>query len=401
VQARATCDNESVTVLLHRPDGTLRLPALSTAHSHAFQRAMRGRAQRPSERTAVPDGCDDFWSWRSHMYELASSLTPESVHAASAVAFRELARAGVRTVGEFHYVHHQPDGTPYEDRTLLANVVIEAARQVGLRIALLRVAYHRVGDGGDLVHPAQKRFSDARVDDVLRDVDSLRARWQSDPDVVIGVAPHSVRAVPPEWLAPLCEYAARGAMPVHMHVAEQQREVELCLARSGRRPVELLAERGALSERFVAVHATHLLPHEARLLGEARSFACICATTERDLGDGLPDVGALRTAGVRLCAGVDSYVVVDPVEDLRALETHERLRTRTRVTFRPAQGTPAAQLWCEGSLEGARACGFSDAGGLLVVRRDHPALALVDDEFLLDAIVFGAGASVVERVEPI
>jgi formiminoglutamate deiminase len=335
------------------------------------------------------------------MYELASSLTPESVHAASAVAFRELARAGVRTVGEFHYVHHQPDGTPYEDRTLLANVVIEAARQVGLRIALLRVAYHRVGDGGDLVHPAQKRFSDARVDDVLRDVDSLRARWQSDPDVVIGVAPHSVRAVPPEWLAPLCEYAARGAMPVHMHVAEQQREVELCLARSGRRPVELLAERGALSERFVAVHATHLLPHEARLLGEARSFACICATTERDLGDGLPDVGALRTAGVRLCAGVDSYVVVDPVEDLRALETHERLRTRTRVTFRPAQGTPAEQLWCEGSLEGARACGFSDAGGLLVVRRDHPALALVDDEFLLDAIVFGAGASVVERVEPI
>jgi formimidoylglutamate deiminase len=149
------------------------------------------------------------------------------------------------------------------------------------------------------------------------------------------------------------------------------------------------------------VHATHLLPHEARLLGEARSFACICATTERDLGDGLPDVGALRTAGVRLCAGVDSYVVVDPVEDLRALETHERLRTRTRVTFRPAQGTPAEQLWCEGSLEGARACGFSDAGGLLVVRRDHPALALVDDEFLLDAIVFGAGASVVERVEPI
>jgi formiminoglutamate deiminase len=394
----------SGAVLEHRPDGTLRLPALATAHSHSFQRAMRGRAQRPSPsvegKAAAPNGHDDFWSWRRHMYALASSLTPESVRAASEAAFRELARAGVRTVGEFHYLHHQPDGTAYEERTLLANVVIEAAKQQGLRIALLRVAYHVGTDGGPLAHPAQRRFSDTRVDDVLRDVDALRSKWQSDTEVTIGVAPHSVRAVPPEWLAPLNEYAALRAMPFHMHVAEQQREVQECLARSGRRPVELLADRGVLCDRFVAVHATHLLPHEARLLGEARSFACICATTERDLGDGLPELGALRSAGVRLCTGVDSYVVVDPIEDLRALETHERLRTRARVTFRPPQGTPAEQLWREGSLEGARACGFPDAGGHLVIRRDHPALALVDDEFLLDAIVFGAGAGIVERMEP-
>lgn len=391
-------------MLEHSPNGDLRLPALSTAHSHAFQRAMRGRAQRPSQRLAEqpagdPNDRDDFWSWRRHMVALAASITPESIHAASRCAFRELARAGVRTVGEFHYLHHQPDGTPYEERTLLANVVIDAAKQEGLRIALLRVAYQIAGAAGASTEPAQKRFTDRSIDDVLRDMDELRAKWRADPHVVIGLAPHSVRAVPREWLTPLAEYAARCAIPIHMHVAEQLRDVEQCLAQSGRRPVELLDEQGVLSNRFVAVHATHLARHEARLLGEAGAFACICATTERDLGDGLPDVSALRSAGVRLCTGVDSYVLVDPIEDIRSLETHERLRTRTRVTFRPASGTPAEQLWREGSLEGARACGFTDAGGHLIVRRDHPALALVDEKLLLDAIVFGAGAGIVERVE--
>jgi formiminoglutamate deiminase len=345
------------------------------------------------------------------MYALASSLTPESIRAASLVAFRELARAGVRTVGEFHYVHHQADGTPYAQRTLLADVVIEAAKEAGLRVALLRVAYNRAGPART-AEPGQRRFCDASVDDVLRDVDALRARWGKDSDVRIGVAPHSVRAVPPSWLAPLRAYADAHAMPLHMHVAEQVREVDECVAETGKRPVELLAEGGLLSDRFVAVHATNLMPHEAKLLGSARAFACVCATTERDLGDGLPDLGAMRDAGVRLCTGIDSHVVTDPIDDLRALETHERLRTRRRVTFRPAvagegprnsngseNATPAAQLWHEGSVNGAIACGFADAGGHVVIRRDHPSIALVDDEFLLDAIVFGCGPSIVDRVE--
>src|SRR5580700_2025644 len=244
-------------------DGTLRLPALATAHSHAFQRAMRGRAQRPAGAAGLGD---DFWTWRGQMYALASSLTPESIQAASLVAFLELRRAGVRTVGEFHYVHHQPDGTPYGDRTVLADAVVLAAKQAKLRIALLRVAYHRAGPGRE-AEVGQRRFCDPRVDDVLRDVDTLRARYAGDPDVVVGVAPHSVRAVPPSWLAPLSEYAAAHGMPLHMHVAEQVREVDECLAETGRRPVELLSESGVLSERFVAVHATNLAPHEARLLG--------------------------------------------------------------------------------------------------------------------------------------
>jgi formiminoglutamate deiminase len=387
------------------PDGTLRLPALATAHSHAFQRALRGRAQRPISGSAPL--AEDFWTWRDAMYELASSLSPESIHAVSLVAFRELARAGVRTVGEFHYVHHQADGTPYADRTILADAVVSAARQAKLRIALLRVAYHRAGPGR-APEAAQRRFCDPAVEDVLRDVDTLRSRYAGDPDVVVGLAPHSVRAVPPGWLAPLSEYAARHKMPLHMHVAEQLREVDECIAETGRRPVELLADEGVLSERFVAVHATNLAPHEASLLGGARAFACICPTTERDLGDGLADLAALASGGVRLCTGVDSHVLVDPIEDLRALETHERLRTRSRVTgawrARASAGspapTPAEALWRAGSIQGASACGFQDAGGRVVLRQDHPSLELVPLPLLLDAIVFGSGCAVVDRVEP-
>ncbi len=402
-------------MLLRSPDGDLRLPALATAHSHAFQRAMRGLSQRPAPSLAfaapaapagsvssdtaagaevAARGGDDFWSWRAAMYAIAASLTPESIHAISLVAYRELAAAGVRTVGEFHYVHHQPGGAPYADRTVLADAVIEAARQAGLRVCLLRVAYHRAGPGRP-AEPAQLRFCDPDVDAVLRDVDTLRARWAGHDDVRIGVAPHSVRAVPPSWLAPIRDHAARHALPVHMHVAEQPREIDECLAETRRRPVELLAEHGLLSPRFVAVHATHLQPHEAALLGQARAFACLCPTTERDLGDGLPDLGALRAAQVRLCTGIDSHVLTDPIEELRALETLERLRTMRRATFRPSTGTPAEQLWREGSVEGAAACGFADVGGHTVVRGDHPSLALVAEDALLDAVVFGAGVSVV------
>src|SRR5580704_6464278 len=302
----------------------MELPALATAHSHAFQRALRGLAQRPG-----PEGTDDFWSWRTAMYRLADTLTPESIHAISLVAYRELHRAGVRTVGEFHYVHHQPGGEPYAERTLLADAVIQAARDAGLRIALLRVVYARAGAGRP-PEGAQRRFSDADLDRALADVDTLRARWAGRDDVRIGVAPHSVRAVPPAWLAPIAEHAARHGLPLHMHVAEQPAEVAACVAETGARPVELLAGRGVIGPRFVAVHATHLAAHEPRLLGEAGAFVCLCPTTERDRGDGLPDVGALRAAGVRLCAGVDSHVITSPLEDLRGVDLGERLRTQKR-----------------------------------------------------------------------
>lgn len=370
------------------------LPALTTAHSHAFQRGMRGAAQRAASGAGARE---DFWSWRGAMYKAALALDPESIEAIGRVAFRELRAAGVRTVGEFHYVHHQPDGTPYADRTALSDAMIRAAKAEGLRISLLRVAYHRAGPGRE-AEPGQRRFCDPDVDSVVRDVETLRARYKNDPDVVIGVAPHSVRAVPPEWIRELGAYASSAGLPFHMHVAEQPREVDECVAETGKRPVELLADSGVLGPRFVAVHATQLLPHEAKLLGEAKAFACVCATTEADLGDGLPDLPALRSGGVRLCTGIDSHVITDPIADLRGLETLARLRTKSRVTFAPPKGTPAEQLWREGSLEGAIACGFADAGGTIRIRRDHPMLALVEEELLLDAVVFGGSSALVATV---
>lgn len=370
----------------------MRLSAFASAHSHAFQRAMRGRAQR---RTA---GRDDFWSWRAAMYALARSLDPESIARVSEVAFSELAALGVRTVGEFHYVHHQPDGTPYAERTILAEAVIEAARRAKMRIALLRVAYARAGAGLP-PEPDQRRFCDPDPELVLRDVETLRSKYAGDDDVVIGVAPHSVRAVPPAWLKVLADGARSTSAPMHMHVAEQPKEIDACVAETGRRPVELLADLGVLDasrDRFVAVHATHLLAHEAKLLGDVRAFACICPTTERDLGDGTPNLAELRAAGVRICVGVDSHVVTDPLEEIRALETNERLRTLSRVTHENAGKTCAESLWEEGSTNGARACGFADAGGEVEIDVADPSLAVVDREVLLDAVVFGANGRVVK-----
>lgn len=363
------------------------LPALATAHSHAFQRGMRGGAQRPG-----PLSSDDFWSWRTAMYDLADSLTPESIRAISLVAFTELYRAGVRTVGEFHYVHHQPGGAPYEDRTLLSDAVVDAARQAGLRIALLRVVYARAGQGRP-PEGAQRRFADPSLERALADVDTLRSRYAGAADVRIGIAAHSVRAVPPAWLPEIGRYASLHELPLHMHVAEQPAEIDACLAETGKRPLELIADAGLLGPRFVAVHATHLAAHEAALLGQSRAFACICPTTERDLGDGLPDIGALLGAGARLCTGIDSHVITQPLEDLRGIELGERLRTQKRVVLRGEQRTPAERLWEMGSAAGAAACGFADAGGVIRIDRDAPELALVGEPHLLDAVVYSGSAA--------
>ncbi len=320
-------------------------------------------------------------------------LDPERIHRISSVAYRELHRRGVRTVGEFHYVHHQPDGTPYDDRTVLADAVIQAARDAGLRIAMLRVIYARAG-AGRAPEGAQRRFADANLDDGFRDIDTLAARYANDADVRVGIAPHSVRAVAPGWLGEIARFADERKLMVHMHVAEQRKEIDACLAETGKRPVELVADAGLLSSRFVAVHATHLEAQEARLLGATSAFACLCPTTERDLGDGLPDVSALVNAGARLAVGVDSHVVTAPLEEIRAIETGERTRTERRITL-PIDVPLAPYLWNVGSHESARACGFDDAGGEILVRRAHPDLALVDEADVLDALVFSAGSDVI------
>jgi formimidoylglutamate deiminase len=383
-------ERERVSRIDRGADGarSMVLSGLVTAHSHAFQRALRGKTQRAASETGT------FWSWRDAMYALATELTPESLYRISRVAFDELYACGVVAVGEFHYVHHQADGTPYDDRTLLADVVIRAALDAGLAISLLRVAYARAGFGRD-AEPGQRRFCDPDVELVLRDVDQLRARYASEPRVRVGVAPHSVRAVKREWVRDCAAYAREHELPLHMHVSEVKGELDECVAEHGMHPLELIESVGALSERFVAVHGTNLTEREAVMLGRAKGWVCACPTTERDLGDGLATLGVLRDAGVRLCVGIDSHIVTDGVEELRALETHERLRLRRRVTFEPTVArTPAEQLWVEGSEHGAMAIGFEPSAlPSTTVSLDQPVFSLVEERDALDALVFGGNGA--------
>jgi len=365
------------------------LPGLCTAHSHAFQRALRGRTQRRES------GGASFWSWRGLMYDLASRLDPERIYALSRMAYAELAMNGVTAVGEFHYVHHQPGGAPYEDRTALAEAVVRAARDVGLRITLLRVLYHRAGPGLP-PEPGQRRFCDDRVENALADVDALAERFRDDPCVAAGVAPHSVRAVPREWIAEASGFARSRRVPLHMHVSEQRREVVECEAEHGLRPVQLLDADGILDDRFVAVHATHLMADEIEALGRARSFVCVCRTTERDLGDGLCDAAPMLSAGARLCTGADSHASSDPFEEARAVELDDRSRSEARHV---AAEAPAL-------LHGATHGGYAAIGMAEACAEDRvvldardPSLAGAEDALLDDAVVFGASPRAVAEVD--
>jgi formimidoylglutamate deiminase len=377
-----------VSAALRLEDGAIHLPGIASAHSHAFQRALRGRTQRRSTTAG------SFWSWRGLMYELASKVSPETLYDLSHFAFVELALSGVTAVGEFHYVHHDASGAPYADRTLLADTVIRAALDAGLRITLLRVVYERAGTGRP-PEGAQRRFCDARIEDALGDVASLRARYAAEPRVRIGVAPHSVRAVTKASLAAASDFARSEALPLHAHVSEQRREIRECLAEHGRRPVELLADVGALGPLFSAVHATHLTPGEATLLGASRSFACLCRTTERDLGDGAPDVAALVRAGARLTIGVDSHASSCPFEEARAIELDERTRVEARHVAVYAPALVEAL-----TTDGYASLGWSleDCDDHVVLDAKDPALVGVSAPLVADGVVFAASARAVRDV---
>lgn len=392
-------DADVSTANLVRLPGKLLLPGFVNAHSHAFQRAIRGR----TEFLATGHERDDFWSWREAMYATATALDPEGVYAVSRQAFLEMALAGVTTVGEFHYLHHQPDGTPYVDEQELALRVIAAARDVGLRLVLLRVGYARAGFNV-APNPRQRRFLDPDGDTFLRRAADLRARV-SDPLVTVGVAPHSVRAVPRAWL----EAVARGWRegPVHAHVAEQPAEVAACVAEHARRPVELLDEVGLLSERFTAVHAVHLEARETRALGAARATVCACPSTERNLGDGVVQADELAAAGVTLALGSDSQAQVDLLDEARQLEGHLRLLRLKRNVLDPGGGHPeglAARLLDAMTRGGAKSLGLPGAGldvgapaDFCTVDLAHPSL-LGTGPGLLAAVVLGAPAAVLRDV---
>jgi formiminoglutamate deiminase len=324
-----------------RLDG-LTLPGLANAHSHAFHRALRGRAQA---------GAGSFWTWRERMYELAARLDPDGYLALARATFAEMALAGITVVGEFHYLHHGPDGAPYEDPNAMGRALIDAAREAGIRITLLDACYLH-GGIGEPPAGAQRRFSDGGA-----------GRWaaragdlEPGPGARVGAAIHSVRAVDPEAAALVARWAGERSLPLHAHVSEQPAENEACLTAYGATPTTILERAGALSGRFTAVHATHPSEADVELLGAAGACCCLCPTTERDLADGIGPARRLRNSGATLTLGSDSHAVIDLFEEMRAVEMHERLATQQRGHF------SAKELLAAATYDGHRSLGFDDAG---------------------------------------
>jgi formimidoylglutamate deiminase len=362
------------------PDKAL-APGFVNDHSHAFQRGLRGAVERiePSR----PH--DDFWTWRERMYELADGLSPDSIREASRRCFEEMLSAGYTSVTEFHYVHHRPDGTPYEDPIILAKAVALAAEDARIRLLLLPVAYARGG---------LPRFRDPTVQTFLHRVDDLREWAEGRSLVEVGVAAHSVRAVPREWLEEIGEYARYGNLPVHIHADEQEREIEVCLSEHGVRPVELLAQTCFLAPGTTIVHATHADEHELDLLAEHGAAVCACPTTEGNLGDGFLPAVEIRDRGIRLSVGSDSHVRVDPFEELREIETNaRRMKGRRIVLVAEDEISPTPYLLRAGW--GRAALQVGDHADLIEVNLSHPTLSGVKADDLPSALVFGAGSGVV------
>ena len=330
---------------------TLSLPGFVNAHCHAFQRALRGRKTG-----------GDFWAWRETMIAEADRHTPETVRREYAETYRELRAAGYTAVGEFHYLGLRE-----------AHAAAAAAEEAGVEIVLLLSAYAREGI---------ERFRQRSTEEYFSQLEELR-----EAGIRVGCAAHSVRACPPDWLEAIGAYAEREHLPLHVHADEQPREIEECLAEHGVRPIELLARTGCLGSRTTVVHATHADDNELDLLAEAGARVCLCPTTEANLGDGFAPVVRLRDRRIGICIGSDSNIRIDPLEELRELETTTRRQTLSREVY------GAGTLLCFGADEGAASLGL-EAWPDIAVDLDHPSLRGVDHGDLLDALVLGCGADV-------
>jgi formimidoylglutamate deiminase len=330
---------------------TLTLPGFVNAHSHAFQRALRGRVEG-----------GDFWAWRESMLDLARGLSPGQVRQDYAETYREMRDAGYTAVGEFHYVGLGE-----------ARAAVEAAREAGIELVLLLAAYGRGG---------LDRFRQATPEEYLGQVEQLLSEGAR-----VGLAPHSVRACPRPWLEEIGRYSERTELVLHVHADEQPREVEECLAEHGLRPIELLAESGCLGPRSTIVHGTHATARELDLLAETGARVCLCPTTEANLGDGFPPLSGLLERGVPLCIGSDSNVRIDPLEELRELEGTARRQALRRNVI------PPAELLAIGSDGGAAALGL-DAWPETAVDRGHGSLRGVAEDEVPAALVFGCAADV-------
>ncbi|MFF8939041.1 formimidoylglutamate deiminase [Streptomyces paradoxus] len=322
----------------------LTLPGLANAHSHAFHRALRGTVQV---------GSGTFWTWREVMYATAARLTPDSYHALARAVYAEMALAGITAVGEFHYVHHAPGGAPYADPNAMGEALIAAAAEAGIRITLLDTAYLSSGFGQPPT-TLQLRFSDGDAEAWAARSSLLKERDHAR----IGAAIHSVRAVPADQLETVARWAGERRAPLHVHLSEQTAENEACREVHGCTPTQLLALHGILGPRTTGVHNTHLTAEDISLIGGSGTGTCMCPTTERDLADGIGPASALQNEGSPLSLGSDSHAVIDLLEEARAMELNERLRTRTRGHW------TAAALLRAASADGHAALGWDEAGAL-------------------------------------
>ncbi len=371
------------------------LPGLGNLHSHAFQRGMAGLTEIGG------NSGDSFWSWRELMYRFLAHLQPDAMQAIAEQAYVEMLESGFTRVGEFHYLHHGPDGAPYANRAEMAERIAAAAHSSGIGLTLLPVFYAHADFGGAPPNPAQRRL--------IHDVDGFAELLQGctralkdQDDAVLGFAPHSLRAVTGEELAALLPL---NAGPVHIHIAEQTREVDACVAWSGLRPVQWLYEHVPVDTRWCLVHATHITHAELQKIVASRAVAGLCPITEANLGDGLFPMQAFARAGGRFGVGSDSNVLIDAAEELRLLEYGQRLQLRGRNVLAPGDGQSTGRWLYEQSLRGAAqvlgvATGLQ-AGApadLVELDPDHPALIARDGDALLDSWVFAARNGAVRSV---
>lgn len=378
------------------PSG-IALPGLASLHSHTFQRGMAGLGE-----TRGPTS-DSFWSWRQVMYRFLGALTPEDVEAIAAQAFMEMLEGGFTAVGEFHYLHHAIGGAAYANPAEHAERIAAAAETAGIGLTLLPVFYAHGGFGAEPPNEGQRRFTNS-LDGFARLFDGSRRAIARLPDANIGVAPHSLRAVTPDQLATLL--AAHPSGPVHIHIAEQMREVEDCIAWSGRRPVEWLYDHVDVDARWCLIHATHMTGAEGRAVAKSGAVAGLCPITEANLGDGIFDAPTMLEAGGVFGVGTDSNVEITAPGELRMLEYSQRLGLRARNVLATREGESTGAALYRGALAGgARALGRR-IGGIAVGQRadfvvldaTHPDLAHGVDDRWLDSYIFAAGSRVIDAV---
>ena len=372
------------------------ISAVPNVHSHAHQRLMVGLAER-----AGP-GADSFWTWRETMYGFALKLSPDDLEAVAAQAYVEMLKAGFSCVGEFQYLHHQPDGNAYDEPAEMSLRCISAADQTGIAITMLPTLYNYSGFGGQLANEGQRRFvNDA--DHFLEIYETLKSVCGTNPLRRLGISPHSLRAVTPELLKTVLNGIDRHAR-VHIHVAEQTKEVDDCLAWCGKRPVEFLLDQFDVSNRWCAIHATHMTAGETQRLAKSGAIAGLCPTTEANLGDGIFPAENFMKQGGAIAIGSDSQITISPAEDLRMLEYSQRLRDRTRNALASGAGASTGRTLLDAVLKGGATCLDNPVGAIAVGKRcdiavlddEHPAMIGRETDAALDTWIFSAGNTAVK-----